>query len=92
MAVGMGGGQGQADGNSKLRKLQAHAGPVLTTAAHGKELRWSEMNEGTRDKFRASAVDQWNKFVENKAVKVLTLDESKAVLQELYPCEPTHGS
>lgn len=56
---------------------------ALTTAAQGKDLRWSEMDEGTRDKFRTSAVDQWNKFVENKAVKVLTLEESKAVMQEL---------
>lgn len=56
---------------------------ALTTAAQGKELRWSEMDEGRRDKFRDSAVDQWNKFVENKAVKVLTLEESKAVMQEL---------
>ena len=56
---------------------------ALTTAAQGRELRWSEMNEETRQEFRLAADDQWKKWLENEAVMVLGLDESRAVEQEL---------
>ena len=56
---------------------------ALTTAAQGRELRWSEMNEETRQEFRLAADDQWKKWLENEAVMVLGPDESRAVEQEL---------
>ena len=56
---------------------------ALTTAAHGRELRWSEMDEDTRQAFRVAAADQWNKWLENEAVTVLNPEESRAVEQEL---------
>ena len=56
---------------------------ALTTAAHGRELKWSEMDEDTRQAFRVAAADQWNKWLENEAVTVLNPEESRAVEQEL---------
>ena len=56
---------------------------ALTTAAQSKELRWSEMSEETRDKFRVAAKEQWDKWLENEAVKVLSLEESEGIYQEL---------
>ena len=55
----------------------------MTTAAHGKELRWNDMDEATRDLFRNAARVQWDTWVQNGAVHVLSLEESKAVQQEL---------
>ena len=36
---------------------------AMTTAAHGKELRWSDMDEATRDLFRDAAKVQWDTWV-----------------------------
>jgi len=60
-----------------------HQHEACTTAAHGKELKWSEMEEKVRDEFREAAVDQWSKWMENNAIQVLSLGESRAVIQEL---------
>ena len=56
---------------------------VLTTAASGKECNWHRMTDDVRDKFRQAAQEQWSKWEENEAIKVLSLSESKAVYQEL---------
>ena len=47
---------------------------VLTTAAHGKEFRWADMDEEMRDKYRAAGEDQWSKWIDNQAVEILGLD------------------
>ena len=56
---------------------------ALTTAASGKELRWGDMDEETRDKFREAAADQWSKWIENGAVQILNLSESEAIRRDL---------
>eukprot|EP00435_Cladocopium_sp_Y103_P054053 s1186_g17.t1 len=61
--------------------LEAQASGV--SAGNHKELRWSGMDEETRNAFREAAVDQWQKWVENQAVRVLSLQQSRAVYQEL---------
>jgi hypothetical protein len=64
---------------SKVLKVQASG---MSTGNH-KELRLSAMNEETRNAFREAAVDQWQKWIENQAVRVLSLQQSRAVYQEL---------
>ena len=54
----------------------------MSTGNH-KELRLSAMNEETRNAFREAAVNQWQKWIENQAVRVLSLQQSRAVYQEL---------
>ena len=56
---------------------------VLTTAASGKECNWHRMTDDVRDKFRHAAQEQWSKWEENDAIKVLSLAESRAIYQEL---------
>ena len=56
---------------------------VLTTAASGKECNWHRMTDDVRDKFRQAAQEQWSKWEENDAIKVMSLSESRAVYQEL---------
>lgn len=55
---------------------------VLQAGSH-KEVQWSKLSEEDRDKFRTAAKDQWNKWLENEAVKVLSFEESKNVYKEL---------
>ena len=56
---------------------------AMTTAAQSKELRWNEMDEPFKDLFRDAAKAQWETWVENGAVRVLSVEESRAVRQEL---------
>ena len=55
---------------------------ALQTGSH-KEIQWSRLSEADREQFRLAAKEQWNKWLENSAVEVLSLSESKAVLREL---------
>eukprot|EP00438_Fugacium_kawagutii_P022912 Skav224174 [mRNA] locus=scaffold2007:411362:424288:+ [translate_table: standard] len=54
-----------------------------TVESKSREIKWSELNEERREKYRQAARDQWAKWVENNAVKILTPEESRAVYQEL---------
>ena len=56
---------------------------VQTGAGNHKEMRWSQMDEPTRQQFRVAAEEQWQKWTENGAVEVLNLHQSRAVFQEL---------
>ena len=47
-----------------------------------KEIIWSRLSEEDRTKFREAAGEQWDKWMENGALKILSLDESRAVLQD----------
>ena len=55
---------------------------ILQTGAH-KEFQWKNVNEGDREKFREAAKDQWSKWLENGAVEILTLEESRRILKDL---------
>ena len=56
---------------------------VNTTESNSKVMQWNKLDEATRDKFREAAADQWQKWLENEAIKVLTPAESAAARQEL---------
>ena len=47
-----------------------------------KEIIWSRLSEEDRTKFREAAGEQWDKWMANGALKILSLDESRAVLQD----------
>ena len=47
--------------------LQAQAG-----GGH-KEMRWWQLDEATREAFRVATREQWEKWVENSAIEVLSL-------------------
>ena len=55
---------------------------VLQTGSH-KEIQWSRLSEADREQFRVAAKEQWEKWIENSAIEVLSLSESQAVLKEL---------
>lgn len=54
-----------------------------TGAGKHKEMRWAHMDEETRQQFRLATDDQWSKWVDNNAIEVLNLQESKAIYQDL---------
>lgn len=54
-----------------------------TGGGNHKELRWSTMDEETRAQFRTAAEEQWSKWVENGAIEVLDLVQSRQIRQEL---------
>ena len=54
-----------------------------TGTGNHKELRWSQMDEETRQQFRIAAGERWEKWIENGAVEVLPLHQSRTILQEL---------
>lgn len=56
---------------------------IWVTMTGHKELRWSQMDETTREAFREATREQWSKWLENSAIEVLSLAESKSVLQDL---------
>ena len=53
---------------------------ALTTAAQGKELVWSKLDDSLKEQFRLAAKDQWGKWIDNQAVEVLSPGESQAVI------------
>ena len=55
---------------------------VLQTGAH-KEIVWKYLSEADKEKFREAARDQRSKWVENNAIQVLSLQQSRQVRQEL---------
>ena len=56
---------------------------VQTGDSGHREMRWGAMNEETRAEFRKAAGEQWEKWLENGAIEVLSLAKSRSVLQEL---------
>ena len=55
---------------------------VNLASAH-KEIQWSSLSQDRKDTYQMAANDQWSKWLDNAAVEVLTLAESRAVRQEL---------
>ena len=64
-------------------EMKEDAHEAFAVQASRKEYVWSQLNPEKKELWREAAVKGWNAYVENSAVKILSLEESKQVRKDL---------
>ncbi|CAJ1401481.1 unnamed protein product [Effrenium voratum] len=66
-----------------LQLPPGNAHHVDVVQAARKEYKWSEMNADLKNQFREAAVKGWKAYVDNAAVEILSMEESRKVQEKL---------
>ena len=74
--------QHEAVRNGGLTLPTGGANEVYATTSH-KEIVWSHLTPERKKVYQMAAADQWGKWLEHNAIKVMSMAESRMIRQEL---------